>query len=163
MNSDCSEIGATCPAPGGTCGCPGGDDAWGKSCGVSTGLGTLNPGGSIPPVTGKLPTAGETNWFQITFAGNANPAYHPLITISGDAGIVFAVYATCGGGAIGCADGVGSGLTAWEELYTAGDPTVYPVSGSHFQPIPAVGTVIIEVYRSSGVATCNNYTLSISD
>ena len=174
-SGDCTETGAVCPAPGGTCGCSGGTDAWGKSCGGATGEGSMHVGSSPINVVGTLSTAGESDWFTVTFPDNGNTSYHPKITISGTdvtAGeIVFGVYGTCGGAALSCTDdGSASAVTTWEDSYGGpnppADPTSWPVTGSHFNVIGLPGnggTVIVEVYRKSGSATCNAYTLTISD
>jgi hypothetical protein len=154
----------------GTCGCPGGDDGYGKSCGGATNLGSISSiGGSLPTVTGKLINSGEQNWFLVNFAGDSsNTSYHPKITVtSPDNDVFLIVYSGTCGAVLSCGDGTAqspTGVAAWEVQYTAGDPTVYPVTGSHFQAIAPVGAVTIEVLRKSGdPATCNSYTLTISE
>jgi hypothetical protein len=128
-------------------------------------------------VVGNLSTAGESNWFSVSFPDNTNTSYHPKITISGTdvtgGTIKFTVYNTtaCPGPSILCLppggdDSTNAAVTTWETSYTAGDPVSYPVTGSHFDPIPlpgGSGNVLIEVFRTSGNPTCNAYTLTISD
>ncbi len=170
--------GTSCSGPGGTCsitacasgwwnvdgqyadGCECQDDTNSQSCAAPTLLGSLAVGASTS-ATGELPGPGEEKWFAISFTGNTNFSYHPAISIAGDAGIVFDVESTCGN-PVGCGQ-EGGGCTAktsWEVFYTNNPPN------PQFGPIPPVGnngTVIIHVYRASGVPTCNTFTLTISN
>ena len=109
-------------------------------------------------------------FFTVTFGNNTNTAFHPKITITSPSGeFVFDVTSDCNGTALACATEGGSSvaMTTWEEEYTGGDPTVYPVTGSSFDPIPLPGEngqVWIRVYRKTGaIATCDEYTLIASE
>jgi len=123
--------------------------------------------------TGNLvPNGNSVAYLEVSFGGNTNTAYHPLITMTaGAAEFEFDVESTCGTTlTCGAGDGTGgasTGLASWEVVYTAGDPTSYPVTGSHFIAIPPVGnngTVIIYVYRKNqSLVDCNSYTLTISN
>jgi hypothetical protein len=143
-------------------GCECCDDANGKACGNAQGLGTLavNASASVT-ATGKLPNNAEADWFAVTFTGNTSLTYHPKITISGDTGVVFEVLAGCSAtGPMSCTDGTAGGVTTWEEFYSAGDPN------SAFIPISPVGnsgTVYIKVYRANGTATCNQFTITVTN
>jgi hypothetical protein len=136
-------------------------------CGSPTALGVLSPG-QVTSFTGNLVPAGQEAWLSVTFVGEFNTSYHPHVRFSsGSSEFRFDILSNCSGGALSCATEGGSSVnrTDWEVFYTGGDPTSYPEAGSHFNPIPAVGsggTVLIHVYRRAGApVTCNNYTLQI--
>jgi hypothetical protein len=69
-----------------------------------------------------------------------------------------------------CPDHAATGITSWETSYVgpspAADPNSYPVTGTHFQPVPLPGTngtVYIRVYRVGPMTSCNDtYTLTAS-
>lgn len=109
--------------------------------------------------TGDLPNAGSEDWFEVAFPDNTNLAdYHPKIALtSADPNIVFLVYSsTCSGGQpFGCGN-----VTTWETSYTALANTS---EGGTLINIGTGGTVFVEVYRPSGTATCDQYTITFSD
>jgi hypothetical protein len=157
-------------------GCECQDDSWGKSCGAATGLGNIGLGGGLTR-TGKLPFANGENWFQVTFPTPPTPSNHPSIAITSDDGSIrFDVYgSTCGSAAQGCKNEGGSALSksSWE-VFAGGDTNGVGCGNTNncntclctatgYTPTPAVGTVLIRVFRPGGAATCINYTLSVSD
>lgn len=153
-------------------GCSCKDDTAAKTCAGAASLGTLSVGEN-PGVTetGVLPSSGESNWYAVTFATDpGSDSYHPKITITGDAGIVFGVYTNCSGTLVNSCqssyggDGTLEGsLTTWEVLETdTNSPITAPIPITHINP-NGTGQVWIEVYRASGGLTCNNYTLTITD
>jgi len=130
---------------------------------------TVNFSGTIPE-----PTGGD--WYAVTFAATPGNSltFHPEITLSANPNTEFLlelVSGACGGTALACVveGGSATGVTTWETYYglqtPAGDPTSYPVTGSHFVPIPSVGTVYIHVYRAntSAPATCDSYTVTVTE
>lgn len=137
----------------------------GSVCSAPTGLGTLNISQSTI-YTGNLPQAGQEAWLTVTFTGNTSTSYHPHVRLTGGAGeFIFDVFSSCSGTAMSCGTegGSSSGVTDWEVLYTAGDPS-NPLG--LFQPVPAVGTsgtIFIRVRRASGSPTCTNYSLTVSN
>lgn len=146
-------------------GCECCDDALGQSCGAATPEGPLVIGQSIN-VTGVLPRAGEEKWVAVSFTGDSTQkAYHPSIVLSGGSAGEFAfdIYASCGGAALACGieGGTCTAKTSWDVAYGAqatgnpGDP--------NWQPIAAVGTVYVRVFRATGSATCDQFALAISD
>jgi len=128
--------------------------------------------GQVVNFTGTIPEPTGGDWYAVTFApspGNST-TFHPEVTLSANPNTEFVFEidgGACGGAPLTCPTEGGSatGVTTWEIKYTAGDPTSYPISGSHFQPIPSVGTVFIHVYRanSAAPATCDAYTLAVSE
>jgi hypothetical protein len=141
-------------------GCECGDAGFAKSCGTSTGLGTLDLGQSTSR-TGNLPVSGGENWFSVTFAYTTAQSYHPRMSLSSAAGnsFVFDLYTNCSFNPLGCGDEGGSsiGRTAWDVL-GGGAPT-----GQSFAPTPSVGTVFVRVRRAAGGVTCGSYTLSVGN
>ncbi len=140
------------------------DSGFGGSCGSATGVGTIALGASTTR-SGNLPTLGQENWFQVTFANQSGLTYHPKVQLTTNPGneFIFDVRSNCGGGTLACAveSGVADGRTLWEVATNAGDTT-----GLTFAPTPPVGTagsVWIRVRRVSSSATCNGYVLTISN
>ena len=134
-------------------------------CATPSSIGALMVGQSTV-FTGNLVPAAQEAYLSVTFNGNANPAYHPHITLTQGVGeFVFDILTNCSGTLITCAVEGGSSNTRtdWEEVYTAGDSS----QPTEFNAIPAVGvggTVIVHVYRTAGLpVTCNNYVLTISN
>jgi hypothetical protein len=90
---------------------------------------------------------------------------------------IFDIQTTCAGGFLKCPTGGttnAQGLTDWEVQYDPTimplppDPTSHPVTGSHFQPMAAVGaggTVLVHIYRNPAVTTvtCDQFTITISN
>jgi hypothetical protein len=146
--------------PGDASGCSGDPNG---TCVAATVLSTPQEGDPVT-ATGVLPAAGGADWFVVTFLGSADPqkTYHPSVVLSGDPGIVFDVYPTCSGVALGCGEGGQCvGKTTWEVFYTEGDST-----GLAWEPIPPVGNagqVYIKVYRSTGSSTCDPFSLSVTN
>jgi hypothetical protein len=159
-------------------GCECADDSWGKTCGAATGLGNIYQGQGTSR-SGKLPFTNGENWFQVTFpTPPSNPGNHPVISISSDDSTFrFDVYgSTCGSGAKGCLNEGGSALSRYSWDVFGGGATngigcgdtskfCYSCNCSYpgYIPTPAVGTVLIRVFRPGGAASCLNYTLSVSD
>ena len=154
-------------------GCECCDDVYGKSCATATAGGGLSVGAKVV-YTGIIgqPTGGD--WFSVTFSGETNIAFHALVQLTTGGGeFVFdVVQGACVGAPITCGaeGGNATGRTTWETSYAgpnpAADPaSVSPTGASNFQPIAAVGTVFVHVYRAnaSGAATCNPFTLTISE
>jgi hypothetical protein len=141
-------------------------DTISKTCTLPSALATLAPGQSTM-ASGTIPQVGVSDWFQVTFTGNTNTAFHPFIRFTANPNTLmrFDIATNCGGGLLPCGtEGSGSSaLTAWEMSYTGVDAT-HP----NFNPIPlpgSSGAVWIRVYRSA-VATaggCGTYTLTVSD
>jgi hypothetical protein len=133
------------------------------SCAAALALGTLGVGSSSN-AGGHLPGS-EADWYIVTFTGNTSTAYHPKVALTGDLGMVFDMYANCSNGPMACGDGGNCvGKTTWEVAYQATDPA--NPAGETWSPVPPVGTngtVYIKVYRAAGAATCNAYTLTISN
>lgn len=147
-------------------GCECQDAGKGQSCDMATNVASVGLGTS-KTVTGNLPAAMITNWFSVTFAGPTSVSYHPHIKLTDNPGNQFAfdVLTNCNTPvACGEAGKNGSGVTDWEvsnALTDANSPT-----STMWQPVAAVGTgsvVKVNVYRVMGNATCENYTLTISN
>jgi hypothetical protein len=136
----------------------------GTACATATTVPPLNIGG-MTTATGNLPGMMDENWFQISFSGNTNTAYHPHVTLTTNPNseFKFDVSSDCNKTALICAveaNGPSTGLTEWEVKYTAGD------GGPTFKPIPAVGnngTILVRVFRPTGMPTCDNFVLTISN
>jgi hypothetical protein len=113
--------------------------------------------------SGNLVPAGNEAWFIVTFTGNADPSYHPAITLSTNPGNAFQldVRTNCAGATLTCGveGGVSNGVTAWE--------TFRPGANGYNIPIPPVGnngTVLVRVYRKAGFpVTCQSYTLTVKN
>jgi hypothetical protein len=111
-------------------------------------------------------------YLVVTFAGNTNTAYHPHITMTaGFNEFAFDAQSGCNNDLSCPKEGniPAAGLSEWEVVYTAGDPTSFPPGGTvtNFIPIPAVGSngqVLLHVYRRSGQpVSCNSYTISVTN
>jgi hypothetical protein len=138
------------------------------TCSAPTGLGALIVGHSTSYM-GNLPAGGDV-YLSVTLTDDqaTTNTYHPKIVLTTGVGeYLFDIQTDCGSGKLSCAveGGTSAGLTTWEETYTAGDPTSKTRGGvSNFIPIPNVGTVIIHVYRKTGLpVTCHDFVLTISD
>lgn len=137
------------------------------ACAAPTALGALTVGQSAA-YTGNLVPAGQEAWLVVTFTSNLNYSYHPSVSLTAGASeFKFDLLTNCTGtpaGSCGNEGGSSTGVTSWETVYTGGDPG-NPLG--YFQPIPppgASGTVLIHVYRATGLpVTCNSYTLTISN
>lgn len=143
------------------------DTTAGKSCSAATPLGT-NPlvvGAAPATATGVLPT-NDGDWYAVTFASENNIAFHALVQLTtGSSEYVFdVIQGGCGGTPINCNDGNSStGRVTWETSYSGPNPPADPGSPG-FQPIPALGTLYIHVYRANpATMTCNPYTLSVQE
>lgn len=163
-DSDCPAQGSTCPAPGASCQCPGGPNPLGGSCAAATAKGPIALGQSIQ-VQGNLATKGAQDWIAVTFGGDSNDkTYHPSVTLSGGSAgeFVFDVYAACGGALLTCGDGGNcSGKTTWETAY--GAQATGQAGQPNWQPVPAVGTAYVRVYRAAASVTCDPFTLTLGD
>ncbi len=159
-NADCTVAGQMCPMPGGPCVCSGTVDTYGTTCAAASAIPPVALGGTSS-VTGNLPTMGAANWFSVTFtADNTMTSYHPRIhfTTNPNNEFVFDVQSSCAGGAVGCGEGGScTGKTDYEEFY---DPNQPP---QPLMAVPAVGSVVVRVYRASGTPNCDSFTLTFSD
>jgi hypothetical protein len=155
-------------------GCECVDSATQSACGNAESLApaALSPGQSAAPFSSTMmPVSVTEAYFTVTFSGNGSTAFHPYINLTSTNGeFVMDVTADCNNTILSsCGDSTtgGDGVTTWEMQYTAGDPTSYPVTESHFDAIPLPGNngqVWIRVYRANGVTpTCNPYTITVSD
>jgi hypothetical protein len=142
-------------------GCECGDDAFGKSCATITNEGTVSLGQSVS-VSGVLPLAGETDWFEVTFTDTTAATFHAKIALTTNPGaqFLFNVYdATCASTAMACADGGNStAKTTWEISETDLNSPI-----NTFPTVGSGGSVFVEVYRASGAPTCGSFTLTFSD
>jgi hypothetical protein len=147
-------------------GCECHDGGQGQACAMATNVASVALGKSTM-ISGNLPGAMITNWLSVTFAGVGSVSYHPHIKLTDNPGNQFAfdVLNDCNTPvACGEAGKTGSGVTDWEvsaQLTDAKSPM-----STMWQPVPAVGTssvVKVNVYRVMGNATCENYTLTISN
>jgi len=132
------------------------------SCGAATDLGMLALGANMS-VTSNLPPAGEENWYSVAFASNTNPMYHPhvYLTTNTDNAARFDILSACGTALSCMGAGQATGLTDWEVHYTGGDP-----ASPGFQAVPAVGAggrILIRVFRSTAVAGCDMYSITIAN
>jgi hypothetical protein len=150
----------------------------GHSCATATSGGaTVTPGATVT-VQGDIPEPTGGDWYTFTFAAppTNSETYHPLITLTTNPSTEFifdVLSGACPGTPMTCGvetPATSSGDTTWEQQYSATpapgpDTTSYPVTGSHFVPIPALGTIFVHVYRASTTApaTCDQYTLSVSE
>ncbi len=134
----------------------------------------LTIGGTPVTFTGTIPEPTGGDWYAVSFADpGTNTAFHPKVTFSANPSIEFLfeiIQGACGNPDMGCPEGGNvTGKTDWEISYVGpspvANPASYPVTGSHFIPIPAVGTVFIHVYRAStsAPATCDQYALVVSE
>jgi hypothetical protein len=133
-----------------------------SSCGVAFALGTIALGGAPITYTGNLVPMGQEAYLSVTFGGTGATNYHPHIRLTnGGSEFAFDVVASCGATGLSCGEGGTANSTAdWEVSFTGMTP-------GNTAPIPAVGTngtVYIHVFRRAGqAATCNSYTLTISN
>jgi len=140
------------------------------ACASPVQIGALAVGQTVT-YTGNLPAsvsaAGDStpnaNWLVVTFAGsNADPNYHPHITLTSTGGAFsFSVFTDCTGAAapVACGDGTPTtGLTQWEVFNSGGFIPTNPGA----VPPPAAGTVYIQVLNGA-TADCSSYSLTISD
>ena len=186
-----SEVTATaCTPAGGTCsiaacvagyydvnktyadGCECHDAGVSQSCNAATNEGVLSVGGSAS-VIGNLPFAGDANFISVGFSGNASLSYHPniLFTNNPNNEYLFDLTEGCGGTSPPCGSEGGNcvGKVQWDVSYSA-SITAHDVGASGcgtcaFQPIAALPTLVIRVYRNpaSPAITCDSYTIQISN
>ncbi len=162
-------------------GCECNDDATeltpgnGDSCGGTIVLGTLTEGATPFTPSGKLATAADEDWYQVTFTDNADAGggtcdpFRPNITFSANPGgqFKFQLYTTgCSATPVPPLPGPACGgidLTDYKYYSGAG------VNDCCYNGIvPGWNTcttqsqaVRIRVYRPSGSPTCDSYTLNI--
>ena len=138
------------------------------TCAAAMSLGALQPG-QMTSASGNIVPSGAEAWVSVTFTGNTSPSYHPQIALtSGATEFAFDVMSDCSGTVLSCDDeadaGPGSGTATWEEFY--GDGGDFS-NADAFVPIPPSGNdggVVVRVYRRTGQpASCNQYTLSVSE
>ena len=136
------------------------------ACNAPTNLGTVALGG-LTTASSTLVPFGREAWYQVSFTGETNSAYHPSISFSINPGSVFRfdVHSDCVNPSLPCGEGgLANGLLQWEVQY--GLNNGYDASASMFVPIPPVGnagTVWIRVYRPVGPATCDMFTLTVTN
>jgi hypothetical protein len=147
-------------------GCECCNDMAGKACSSATALGALSVGGGAVTKQGVLPNPTDSDWFQVTFSGENNTAFHGLIQLTAGGGefLFDVIQGSCGGGALNCGEGGNcSGKTTWEESYSGPNPPADP-NNPGFAPIGAIGAVWIRVYRANTAMTsCNQFTLSVQE
>jgi hypothetical protein len=143
-------------------GCECADDAASGACTSATALGTIAMGGSVTRA-GKIPVAGASDWFTVTFPANYDTLLHgtgtPRVTFTVNDGSVyrFDVFGVCGGTALACGGtGGAASLTDWSYADN--------VAGSGFATRTATWptTVYVRVFRTTTGASCANYTLSVT-
>ena len=102
---------------------------------------------------------GQEAWLTVTFNGNTSPTYHPRVRMTAGSGeFAFDITTNCAGGLLTCGTegGTSTRLFDWE--------TFLPAGNGYDNPIPAVSTIYVHVYRRVGLPlSCNNYTLSITN
>jgi hypothetical protein len=139
-------------------------------------LGTLPVNAPPSSHTSNLfPASPNAAYYVVTFTGETFTTFHPRITLTDPLNeFVMDVTTDCSTlessqGSTTCNTtgdaGSSRGITSWDASYIGGDPTFYPVTGSHFAPISvdAGGTLYIKVYRKGAVSSCNNaYTITVS-
>jgi hypothetical protein len=149
----------------------------GHTCATATAAAATITPGSTTNFNGTIPEKTGGDWYTVTFADapTTSTTFHAMVTLSANPSNEFIfdiVSGSCTGTPLTCGvetSGTSTADTTWETYYglqsPAGDPTSYPVSGSHFQPIGSIGTVFIHVYRASTTApaTCDQYTLAVSE
>lgn len=156
-------------------GCECCNDSYGKQCSTPTSGGNLSVGGAKLSYSGTIPEPTGGDWFNVTFTNTSDTAFHALIdlTTNPNKEFVFDVVSGCSSGAtqLPCQDGGDcQAKVQWEVSYMGPNPAADPNSkspsgASNFQPIPAIGSVYIHVYRANqaAAATCDGYTLEISE
>ncbi len=148
-------------------------DTHGDSCSSPTDFGTLAAGGSASRIGNVLPSATDSDWFRVTFAGSTSCTWRPRITLTtGGAPVVMRIYTSCSsgtpGGSEACtAEGTNSAstdLTSWDYNHSAscGDRLAIdniPATGSY---ITLPTTVWIRVFATGSSTSCLGYTLTVA-
>jgi hypothetical protein len=146
--------------------CPCGPMGPPSSCTAAMSLGTLTPG-QMASASGNIVPATSQAYVSVTFTGNTSPGYHPQIALTtGAMEFAFDVTSDCAGTLLGCDDQTdgGAGLSTWEEYYGDGGDFSNPDAFVPIAPSGNDGGVIVRVYRRTGqAATCNQYTLTVSE
>jgi hypothetical protein len=147
-------------------GCECQDGGKAQDCATATILGSVAIG-TTQMVVGNLPGTMVSNWFNVTFPGNTSAGFHPHIVLSGNPGNQFYIDVVrdcmettqaCGTEAAATANVI----TDWEVKQTGGDPGSKTYAAA--PPVGINGNVRVHVYRApGGNATCDNYTLTISN
>ncbi len=151
-------------------GCECCDDANGHTCATATpGNMTVSVGTTLS-LSGVIPEPTGGDWFSVVMANPPanSTTFHALVQFSANPSNEFVfdiVQNSCAGTALTCGTETGTTSTkdtVWESQYAAG---VTATGNPNFQPIPAIGTLFIHVYRASTTnpATCDQYTLQISE
>jgi hypothetical protein len=129
-------------------------------------LGALMPG-QMATASGNIVPVGSQAYVTVTFTGNASPGYHPQIALTtGATEFAFDVMSDCSGTVLDCDDqtDAGAGTSTWEEYYDDGGDFS---NLDAFVPIPPSGDdggVVVRVFRRAGQpASCNQYTLTVSE
>jgi hypothetical protein len=149
-------------------GCECQDGGKSAACAQATSLGSVAIGASLN-ASGNVLVMGDSNWMSVTFASNTDDRYHPHIKFSANPSnqFVFDVVKDCNAATMACGTETGktaNSVTDWEVAKTGGAAaSTKPMTAA---PVPAVGIggkVLVRVYRVSGAATCDTYTLAISN
>jgi hypothetical protein len=182
---DCTTIPSQICLGSRTCGCASGDGPYaGTTCASPWNIGSVGQN-STQSFTGRL-RSGD-NWFVVNFTTAPAPTggFHPQLGISGN-GYVFEVrVGSCSGGDWACAPGdigdpsFASSVTAWEVKGVSGRTdgqgcgapcgsqkcicnSCSCTSGGGYSATPAVGVILIHVFRPAG-PSCGDYTLTVID
>jgi hypothetical protein len=126
--------------------------------------------GTTLSLSGVIPEPSGGDWFSVVMANPPanSTTFHALVQFSANPSNEFVfdiVQNSCAGTALTCGTETGTTSTkdtVWESQYAAG---VTATGNPNFQPIGAIGTLFIHVYRASTTnpATCDQYTLQISE
>jgi hypothetical protein len=144
-------------------GCECGEDGIPDTCGAAF-LEVPDPvplGGSGMDGPYTILPAGDEDWFAINFAGNADCAYHPAITLNDPSGVLRMDVTFDCANPIACSEGgTSNGVTSWEFTYADVCGPQAPID----PPLaPAPVTVRVRVYATSMPGPCLTYTLSFSN
>lgn len=142
------------------CECKAGSD--GGSCTAPTDLGAIALGGTVTRTT-NIAGPGQEAWYKVSFASNADPAFHPHIRLATNPNSEFRfdVRSDCTTAlSCGTEGGVSAARIEWEVTNGAGG---YDPASSDPQPVPNPGTLYVRVYRASGALNCDSFTLTFTN
>lgn len=133
-----------------------------SDCTMAMNLGILTPGQMVN-ATGNIATMDAQAFVAVSFTGNNQPTYHPLITLDdGGSEFAFDILSDCNGVVLTCDDGDAMGSSTWEQYYLDAADYMRDV----FIPIPPAGDdggVVVRIYRRTGMPlSCNQYSLTVS-
>jgi hypothetical protein len=142
-------------------------------CTSPTNEGTIGVGLSAS-VTSNMPVSGRDDYYLVNFASLGSTSAHPHVVFTTNPGgnLRFDVLVNCASVALSCGEGGSStGRTDWEVSYIgpsppadSANPGFTPINGPS-APLGLVpgGTVIVHVFRATGAAVCDSYTIKFSD